>query len=170
MYCVSQQGTLSWSFTTEGPIVADCCAKDVNGDGKLEVFFGSCDDNIYSLSALGAKLWNFHTNFWVGSVPIVHDFDSDGNQEVICGSYDGFVYMLESGGNFVLNYVPGLSGFMQQNGSSADAIATDVGNYEAKKIGMLQLDGMVTGLAFIPKANKIIASTKNGMLYEIAVK
>jgi hypothetical protein len=165
LFAVTSHGSCAWSYQTGGAIVAKACLSDINKDGKLEIIFGSGDDRVYALSCSGTKLWSFHTNFWVGSQPIAIDINDDGYPEILVGSYDGKLYALDAKGKFLLNYLPGVAGFLQQTGHYTDVITSDVGTYEGSEICSLHIGGMITGAAYIESS--IVVSTKDGFVSEV---
>jgi outer membrane protein assembly factor BamB len=169
LYCLENNGALKWTFTSAGPIVSAVCVFDVNNDRNLEIFFGSCDNRIYALNAQGDKLWEYETNFWVVDSPIVADIDNDQKVEVIAGSYDNTLYILDSKGSYELEYVPGLSGVVQQAGHYSDIMTHDPGKMQGKKLWDFQCRGVVVGVAVDPKTKKIVVAEKLGDVQEIAL-
>ena len=169
MYLLDDAGELIWNFKTEGAILGKACLADLNKDNKLEIIFGSCDNNIYAVTAKGDKLWSYETDFWIVTEPIVVDIDGDGNNEVIVGSYDHNIYVLDSEGSYVLDYVPGLSGVVQQAGHYSDMITKDPGKVAGKKIWQFKTDGIVVGCAYLPE-HGIVVSTKPGTINKIVHK
>ncbi|MBN2053152.1 PQQ-binding-like beta-propeller repeat protein [Candidatus Woesearchaeota archaeon] len=170
LYALDDAGELAWEYKTNGAILAKACVTDINNDGKMEVVFGSCDNNIYALNASGDKLWSYETDFWIVSEPIVEDIDGDGKKEVIIGSYDHNIYVLDSEGSYVLDYVPGLSGVVQQAGHYSDIITQEPGKVAGKKIWQFKTDGVVVGCAYVPEGKSIIVNTKPGLVNEIVHK
>jgi len=82
----SPEGTLKWTFTTDGPIQHSSPAV-VDGI----VYIGSNDMKIYALDAeTGNKLWEFKTGSYIWSSPTVVD------GVVYCGSNDGNLYALDA--------------------------------------------------------------------------
>ena len=77
-------GTLKWSFSTEGFVQS---TPAIDEDGKI--YFGSHDYNIYSVFPNGTLNWNFHTGGWVHGSPTI---GIDGT--VFCGSDDDYLYAL----------------------------------------------------------------------------
>jgi outer membrane protein assembly factor BamB len=67
------------------PVVSTPCLSDVNGDGNLEVFFGSWDRRFYLLDAGGRKLWEFDNKDTVWSSGAAGDLNGDGYPEIVCG-------------------------------------------------------------------------------------
>ena len=83
-----------WSYGAGGPVCSSPALGDINGDGKLDVVFGSHDGKVYALNREGSFLWSRKTNHWVQSSPALGDIDNDGEVEVIVGSEDGNIYVL----------------------------------------------------------------------------
>ena len=91
----SLQGSLLWKFKTNGSIHGTAAIGDIDGDGLLEVVFGSNDGYVYALNGEdGSLLWSYRTNGPVWSSPSLGDIDGDGLLEVVFGSNDGYVYAL----------------------------------------------------------------------------
>jgi outer membrane protein assembly factor BamB len=59
---------------------------DVDGNGTLEVGFGSFDRHVYLLNADGSVRWYYHTADTVWSSPTFADIDADGQRELLIGS------------------------------------------------------------------------------------
>jgi len=84
-----------WSFQARGRIHTFPAVADVNGDGLLEVVFGSDDQHIYALRGSdGVVAWSFETDGPVRSSPVACDINGDGVMEVVAGSDDSNVYAL----------------------------------------------------------------------------
>ena len=170
LYVLDEAGELFWDFKTQGAILAKACLADLNNDKKMEIVFGSCDNNVYALTPYGDKLWSYETDFWVANEPIVEDIDGDGRKEVIVGSYDHNVYVLDSEGSYVLDYVPGLSGVVQQTGHYSDIISKDPGKVTGKKIWQFKTDGVIVGCAYIPDDKSFVVNTKPGKVNDLVHK
>lgn len=162
LYVLDEAGEIFWKYKTQGAILAKACLSDINNDKKLEILFGSCDNNVYALNPYGDKIWSYETEFWVACEPIVEDIDGDGKKEVIIGSYDHNVYVLDSEGSYVLDYVPGLSGVVQQAGHYSDIITKEPGKVTGKKIWQFKTDGVIIGCAYIEEDKSIVVNTKPG--------
>ena len=82
---VFPQGTVKWTFPTDGPIYSSPAVVDGT------VYFGSRDGKLYALDATtGAKRWEFKTGNWVDSSPAII------NGVVYFGSNDGKLYALKA--------------------------------------------------------------------------
>jgi hypothetical protein len=170
MYCLDDAGELIWKYRTEGAIIAKAAIKDINDDKHPEVVFGSCDNRVYCLSYQGDKMWSYETDFWIGSEPILEDIDGDGKPEVIVGSYDHNIYVLDSEGSYVLEYVPGLSGIVNQTGHYSDIITKEPGQTSGKKIWQFKTEGVIVGTAYVPESKSVVVSTKPGKVNTIKHK
>src|SRR6202790_1258406 len=110
-----RDGTLMWAvatppFTdgpnswTHAPVVGTPAIGDVDGDGKLEVVFGSFDHNVYMVDAATGTAktgWPVDVGDTVYSSAALYDIDGDGLPDIIIGSY----YYLWPGGRLrVLRY------------------------------------------------------------------
>ena len=79
------QGTLKWSFSTDGAIHSSPAVVDGT------VYFGSQDYNLYALDAdTGAKKWEYRTGSWVESSPAIVD------GVVYFGSNDSMLYAIDA--------------------------------------------------------------------------
>ena len=79
------QGTLKWSFSTDGAIHSSPAVVDGT------VYFGSRDYNLYALDTdTGAKNWEYTTGSWVESSPAIVD------GVVYCGSNDSMLYAINA--------------------------------------------------------------------------
>jgi outer membrane protein assembly factor BamB len=170
LYVLDDAGELLWKYKTEGAIISKACVSDINNDKKFEVIFGSCDNTIYCLNWQGDRLWSYETDFWIGSEPIVEDIDGDGEKEVIVGSYDHNIYVLDSMGSYVLDYMPGLSGIVNQAGHYSDIITKEPGKTSGKKIWQFKTNGVIVGTAFVPESKSLVVNTKTGRINSIKHK
>ncbi|MBU1201131.1 MAG: PQQ-binding-like beta-propeller repeat protein [Nanoarchaeota archaeon] len=167
LYTLDEQGALIWKFKTEGAIYSKAALADINNDKKLEIIFGSCDNKVYAVDSRGEKMWSYETNFWIVAPVIVSDIDDDGNLEIIAGSYDHNLYVLDAKGNYILDYVPGLAGVMQQTGSYSDITTSEAGKMTGKKIWQYQTEGIIVGCAMIDETKDIIINTQKGYVNNI---
>ena len=88
-------GAIKWNFSTQknakkngyGSIMFGVfgtpALADVDGDGKLEVGFGSFDRNVYLLEASGVVRWFYNAADTVWGSPTFANVDSDSNLEMI---------------------------------------------------------------------------------------
>ena len=167
---MNEKGEELWKYETDGAICSKVSIADINNDGKKEIIFGSCDNNIYALDFSGKKLWSYETDFWVVASPIIADIDNDGKQEIIAGSYDRNIYILDSEGSYMLDYVPGISGIVSQTGQSGDAITKQPGKTLGKKIWQYQTEGVIVGCAVVEENKSIIVNTDSGRVNNLVHK
>jgi hypothetical protein len=88
-------GSLRWRYKTvpdnmnnfalNGTIASPALA-DTDGDGKLEVGFGSINNNVFLLSSSGTLLWKYRTFDTVFSTPAFADVNGDGRREMLIGT------------------------------------------------------------------------------------
>ncbi len=84
-----------WTYDLDSASVSGAAAGDIDGDGKLEVVFGTHrgDEHLYALNAeSGSLLWRF----WPGGGPIesavrICDINNDSQKEVVFIAYDSYV-------------------------------------------------------------------------------
>ena len=122
LYGLGTDGDLRWCRTVGGPIYGVPAAGDVNGDGRTEIFFGSTDSYLYSLSDDGSFRWRYKTREvgdCITSSPILTDVDADGRVEVICGSWDHHVYCFDADSG-KMNWETELPGRIKNGLSIAD--------------------------------------------------
>jgi acyl-coenzyme A synthetase/AMP-(fatty) acid ligase len=84
---------------------------------------------------------------------------------VIAGSYDQNIYVLDAQGNESLNYLPGLSGIVNQPGYSAVGQSDDVIQSSGKKICNGEVQSSVLGCIALPHSEKVLVNTKDGNIY-----
>ncbi len=167
LYCFDIHGELAWVYETNGAIYSKATLADLNGNGKLDIVIGSCDNNIHALTCDGERYWTYETDFWVVGSPIVADIDGDGRLEVIAGSYDHNIYILDSEGSYVLDYVPGLSGVVQQPGHYSEIMTQEPGQNVGKKIWQFKSEGVVIGCSALSNDKKLVLGTKIGIIDEL---
>lgn len=93
---------------TEGPMDISPVLKDINGDGKQEIFL-ACDDGdgdgkgrVYAYDSDWNMLWSKKVQGDIGANPCISDLDNDGNYEFVVATDDGYLYVFnaENGSNF----------------------------------------------------------------------
>ena len=90
-----QTGTVAWKYATGGSIQSAPAIGDIDGNGRLDVVFGSSDGNIYCVYGDNGTLkWSFSTGNTVTAAPVIADVNNDGKQEVVVGSQNGYLYCL----------------------------------------------------------------------------
>lgn len=164
LYCLDTDGQLVWIYETEGAIYSKVAIADLNEDGNKEIVFGSCDNNIHAVTHDGERYWTYETDFWVVSEPIIADVDGDGKLEVVAGSYDHNIYVLDSQGSYVLDYVPGLSGVVQQAGHYSEIMTQEPGQQIGKKLWQFKTEGVVIGCAKLGESKGLVIATKVGFV------
>ena len=90
----SAEAKLLWTYPTGGCIRSSPLLIDLNGDGVLDIVFGSYDDSVHAIDGFGNPLWSFGTDNWVFSSPVGGDIDLDGMIEIVVGSNDSCLYVL----------------------------------------------------------------------------
>ncbi len=93
-----------WSFNSGGTIVSTPSVYDLEGDGLLEIFFGSNDNKIYCVNSTGGLIWNFTTGGDVVASPVIVDLNHDNDPEIVVGSIDDYLYCLNSNGDLFWSY------------------------------------------------------------------
>lgn len=91
-------GAEAWRFSTkswaasqgysEGQygVYSSPAVADTNGDGQMEIGFGSFDRHVYLLNANGSVRWYYHAADSVWSSPAFVNLDADANLEMVIGT------------------------------------------------------------------------------------
>jgi outer membrane protein assembly factor BamB len=167
LYCLNENGAMLWQFRTQGTIYSAASVHDINDDHRPEIIFGSCDNKVYALTGSGKRLWSYETDFWVTATPVISDVDNDGKVEIIAGSFDHNVYVLDSMGTFILDYVPGLSGIVNQAGHYSNILTSDPGQQTGKMRYSFGTGGIVVGCSVLQRRNAkpaLIVNIKSGQV------
>ncbi len=154
-----------WRVKTQLCISSTPAVGDLNGDGRPEVAFSSCDGHLYVVDgATGRILWNSTTGGGFAS-PTIWDLDGDGKPEVVTMGASGVVYCFngtgseewEVPGRFIRGSVavadingdgryevlaPSFDGYLyviEYNGSVVDKIR--VGEYPASTPSIADING-----------------------------
>ena len=162
--CVSEHGEVVWEYKTGGSVYAAAAIADLNNDRTAEIVVGSCDNTVHVITLDGRRLWTYETGFWVTATPLIADLDGDGTPEVVAGSYDRAIYILDGPGTYIMDYVPGIAGIINQAGHYGSVLTSDVGEQTGKLRWKTVLPDMVLGCALLPTPHGIgiVASAKNG--------
>jgi outer membrane protein assembly factor BamB len=81
---------LLWKYRTEGTVTSSPALADVDGNGELDIIFGSGDSKLYAANGkTGALLWTFQTGGVIDSSPAIGDLDGDGTPDVLIGASSG---------------------------------------------------------------------------------
>ncbi|MFH1511475.1 MAG: PQQ-binding-like beta-propeller repeat protein [Candidatus Woesearchaeota archaeon] len=142
MYAIKGDGTLIWSFKTNGAVHSTPAIEDINGDGRKEIIFGSSDKCLYALDSKGQRIWSFETGLEVESGVAVCDINNDGRKEIIFGSNDNRIYALNDEGDLLWQ-------FPTQGPINATPRIGDIHNNGQLKIIVGSHDGFV----YVIKAN-----------------
>ncbi len=113
VYVFDKNGNVrpGWPVKANANLWTSVACGDVDGDGKMELFFGSNGNNFYAVHADGSELIDGDNNpstqgvfkvlgagFNYGS-PALADLDGDGHPEIIYGGYDGRLYVWRADGS-----------------------------------------------------------------------
>lgn len=82
----AQYPEILWWFDLDAPSFGSGATADIDGDGKLEIVFGTYfnDEKIWALNAdSGTVLWSYNTGGCNDASPVIADVDLDDSLEVI---------------------------------------------------------------------------------------
>ncbi|MDD5528694.1 MAG: PQQ-binding-like beta-propeller repeat protein [bacterium] len=140
VYAIDHNGSDLWNYAPTSPwegVSSAPAVGDINGDGDLEIVFGSWDGKIYALDHDGNCLWSYSTPTGdkIESSPAITDIDNNnGPLEIVFGSDDNNVYVLNANGSFRWTYATG--GDVESSPAIADidnnntALEIVVGSYD----------------------------------------
>jgi hypothetical protein len=131
IYVYDKNGAMRPGFPVrvDAPVWSGVACGDLDGDGKMEMCFGSNGNNFYAFHSDGTELIDgdnnpatlgvFHTFGWGANygTPALADLDGDGLPEIIYGGYDGAVYAWKPNGTLL----PGFP--FQTNGAIKGSVA-----------------------------------------------
>ena len=110
-------GYLEWNFTAGYSVFSSPAIVDIDGDGEIELIFGSRWYNesnpldvygvLHVLNSSGQVEWRYQTTDSIESSPAIADLDGDGKMEIIVGSDDGKLYIFNSTGHLEWSYQTG---------------------------------------------------------------
>ena len=73
-------------WTNSNTVFSTIALADTNGNGKMEIGFGSYDRNVYFLNARGKVLWYYNAADTIWSSAAFSDINNDGRKELIIGT------------------------------------------------------------------------------------
>jgi outer membrane protein assembly factor BamB len=86
-------GAMQWRFANSGWLLSSPAVADLDGDGRLEIMFGSYNGSVYALTREGRELWRFDTGGTVLASPVVASLRKGERPSVVFNS-DGTLYIL----------------------------------------------------------------------------
>jgi|GEM_PF-1751493 len=96
--------TLIWNYTVGSAVESSPVVSDFDGDGRLNVVFGSDDGNLYCLDYQGKEIWNYSVGARIRSTPTLADLNLDDKIEVLFGADDGVLYVLDGNGKLLWSF------------------------------------------------------------------
>jgi outer membrane protein assembly factor BamB len=97
IYVYTRKGKEQWRYPMQDRIRA-ICAKDIDGDGRLEILVGAEDRYVYVLDGNGHLKWRYYMPHRVLSIDAL-DIDQDGRCEILVGVADSYMYVLNAEGD-----------------------------------------------------------------------
>lgn len=85
---------LKWAFPTFNTIGTAPIPFDLEGDGVLEIIFGTQDGCLYCVDKNGIELWCYLAGDVISSTPAVADLNKDGFLDIVFGSHDNNIYCI----------------------------------------------------------------------------
>ncbi len=76
-----------WSFETNAAGGSMPMAGDIDGDGEVEIVYGTSDGTLYAVDENGQEEWSFQGIGPFYTPPGIADIDGDGIMEVVIGGY-----------------------------------------------------------------------------------
>jgi outer membrane protein assembly factor BamB len=143
IYRVSHEGQLVWTSAKAGAAnEANPTVGDVDGDGEMEVIWGSNDQFVYCVKAsTGEEKWRFDTGAWMDEMNvIVADVNNDNAYEIIAYNDNPIssVFCLSWFGTEIWRWSPGEGANIRIGQAIADVdkdgrldmvLSTDIGHF-----------------------------------------
>ncbi len=99
----TRTGNYLWDYQQARGRILALCAKDLDGDGHLEVLIGTEDRNLCVLDEFGKLRWRYVLRHSVLALETA-DIDNDDQQEILVGCADGVLYVFTSVGDLIWRY------------------------------------------------------------------
>ena len=77
---------------------------DIDGDGRLEVVFGTEGGFVYVLSDQGKLKWKFSAGSAIRASILTYDLLKNGKQVLVFGAMDGFLYVVDAQGRLLWRF------------------------------------------------------------------
>jgi len=97
LYAFDSSGKRNFTYTVGKTILSSPTLADLDGDGKLEVIFGSNEGRVYIINSLNRAVWHASLGSAVKTSPAVADLSGDGTLEFMVGTENGILYAFGSG-------------------------------------------------------------------------
>ncbi|MFN8588931.1 MAG: C25 family cysteine peptidase [Candidatus Eisenbacteria bacterium] len=115
VYVFDRQGNVrsGWPLFTDAPVWSSVACGDIDGDGKMELIFGSNGNKLYAMHEDGTEVRDGDNNPATKGVfkvlgnsfnyatPALADIDNDGLPEILYGGFDGKMYAWNADGTNV---------------------------------------------------------------------
>jgi len=183
-YSIEAMGVnLRWVFPTSNTIGTAPIPFDLEGDGVLEIIFGSQDGILYCVDKDGIELWSYFVGDVISSTPAVADLNKDGFLDIVFGSHDNYIYcitpVLEEGFAIVYtNWIYATGGEVSTSPTIIDIDKDDelevlIGSGDSSLYclgsnGTLEWSYETTGIFYFESALGIADINSNGQLEVLA--
>ncbi len=119
---VDLTGTVQMQYTMDGTATSTPALADFNGDGNLDIVFGTDDSKIHVINFAGDTLVHFPMTVSNDpkTSPVFSDLDNDDDLEMLITASDGIVYVLESDGSNYKNFPAVYSDALDGSGCVTD--------------------------------------------------
>jgi len=111
IYCLNSDGTTRWNYAipdgTNSKVMSSPVVADFDGNGVLEIVFGSFSGYLYCINETGDFQWKYNTGGQIWGSPAIADLDENGELEVVVGSLSGSVYCVDENGTLNWSFSAG---------------------------------------------------------------
>lgn len=119
---VDMTGTFTSEYTAYGVVQSTPALADFNGNGSLDILFGTDASTINVINFAGDTLAPFPLTVSADILtsPVVADLDNNGTLEMLVSSEGGYIYALEADGSDYKNFPANIGGALSGSGCVSD--------------------------------------------------